>query len=653
MTRRLGVIAAGVWLLAAPAWAATFTVDSTGDDPDASPGDGTCATAGGACTLRAAIDEVNAHPDADTIAFDIAGSGVHTIVPAGGLPSITAPLTIDGFTQPGSQPNTSATGAIDAVPLIEIDGSSSIDCVVVSNASNPGTVTIRGLVINRCSSSHIDLESGSDAVIEGNFIGTDATGTMALGGGSGISMFVQSGGLTFTAGGTTPAARNVISGTENIGIDAGANLNSSILATIQGNLIGTDKTGTVALGNNVGIVANGQGSDSLVLTIGGSAAGAGNVISANTNDAVNLAAFTANSVVQGNLIGTAVDGTSALGNGASGIHAVSGPLTIGGTMPGEGNVVAHNDGAGIFVESSDSGFFISSNSIFANGGLGIDLQPPGVNANDFQDPDTGANGLQNFPVLAAGDFPGGTSVDGTLNSTPNTTFRVEVFANDACDPSGNGEGQTFVGANDSVMTDADGDASFTVSFAQPLAAGTVLTATAIAPDDSTSELSACTGPTTTTTTSTTTSTTETTTTTTAGPPTTTTTLPGNACDGVPSAPTFRSLDCRLAALGAEVTAASDLGPLQTKLRHQLEGAKEREERSEARCRAPNLRRAKSELAQAIRKLSQVKKTLRSRKAQRTIATPTRDALLAAAEGLRTDLGTLRGALRCPDDAPPP
>ena len=106
-------------------------------------------------------------------------------------------------------------------------------------------------------------------------------------------------------------------------------------------------------------------------------------------------------------------------------------------------------------------------------------------------------------------------------------------------------------------------------------------------------------------------------------------------------------------IGAEVTAASDLGPLQTKLRHQLEGAKEREERSEARCRAPNLRRAKSELAQAIRKLSQVKKTLRSRKAQRTIATPTRDALLAAAEGLRTDLGTLRGALRCPDDAPPP
>ena len=121
---------------------------------------------------------------------------------------------------------------------------------------------------------------------------------------------------------------------------------------------------------------------------------------------------------------------------------------------------------------------------------------------------------------------------------------------------------------------------------------------------------------------------------------------------MPSGPTFRSLDCRLAGLIAEVTTAPALGPLQTKLRHQLEGAKEREERSEARCRAPNLRRAKSELAKGIRKMIQVKKTLRSRKAQRTIATPTREALLAAADGLQTDLGTLRGALRCPDDAPP-
>src|SRR5262249_61594934 len=122
------------------------------------------------------------------------------------------------------------------------------------------------------------------------------------------------------------------------------------------------------------------------------------------------------------------------------------------------------------------------------------------------DPDTGANGRQNFPVLA-GIFPGGTSVGGTLNSTLNTTFRIEVFANDACDPSGNGEGQSFVGANDAVTTDGSGHADFTVQFPQSLPAGTILTATATAPDNSTSEFGPCTAaPPTTTSTTTTTST---------------------------------------------------------------------------------------------------------------------------------------------------
>ena len=121
---------------------------------------------------------------------------------------------------------------------------------------------------------------------------------------------------------------------------------------------------------------------------------------------------------------------------------------------------------------------------------------------------------------------------------------------------------------------------------------------------------------------------------------------------MPSGPTFRSLDCRFAALIAEVAGAPELGPLQTKLRHQLEKAKERKELSEVRCRATNLRRAKSQLAKAIRKMIQVKRTLNSRQAKRSIAIAVRAALLAATDGLQTDLGTLRSALRCPDDAPP-
>jgi hypothetical protein len=119
---------------------------------------------------------------------------------------------------------------------------------------------------------------------------------------------------------------------------------------------------------------------------------------------------------------------------------------------------------------------------------------------------------------------------------------------------------------------------------------------------------------------------------------------------VASGPTFPSLDCRFAALVAEVTAASDLGPLQTKLEHQFAKAKERKEGSEARCREPNLRRAKSELAKAIRKMIQIEQTLRSRQAKKSIPKAEREALLAAADGVRTDLRTLRGALRCPADA---
>ncbi len=480
MLRGFAVGLGVVTMLGGPALAATFTVDSTGDGSDTSAGDGMCIATSGGCTLRAAIEEANAHPDADTIAFDIPGSGVHTIHVVGGseggsdIPFLVAPVTIDGFTQAGSQPNTNVTGALNATPTIELDGSGSFHCFF---ALDGGTTTIRGLVINGCHSEVIGLGSGT-TLIEGNFIGTDVTGTVAktFGGAPGITMFVQSGGLTFTAGGTTPAARNLISGNGGSGIEVRANLDSSINATIQGNLIGTDKTGTAPVPNFNGITSFGAGNDHLVLTIGGSAPGAGNVVSGNTVDGIQLGHFSANSVVQGNLVGTEVDGTSALGNGQSGIVADFCPLTIGGTMPGEGNVVAHNGSAGILVSSDRPGCLISGNSIFANGGPGIDLSSTAP-----------------APVLAAGVFPGGTSVQGTLDAAPSTTFRVEVFSSDACDPSGNGVGQRFVGANDEVTSDASGHASFTVTLAPPVAFGTILTATAIGADHSTSEFGPCTG----------------------------------------------------------------------------------------------------------------------------------------------------------------
>ena len=154
------------WLLS------VFTVNSIGDEPDASPGDSIAETVAGQCTLRAAIQEANATLGADTIHFAIPGAGPHTIQPTSGLPKITDPVTIDGYTQAGASPNTNGPGlGINAVLMVELDG---------SNASGSGlrvsggSSTIRGLVINRFGSgAGIRLESNGQNVIEGNFIGKE------------------------------------------------------------------------------------------------------------------------------------------------------------------------------------------------------------------------------------------------------------------------------------------------------------------------------------------------------------------------------------------------------------------------------------------------------------------------------------------------
>src|SRR5262249_50684569 len=131
---------------------------------------------------------------------------------------------------------------------------------------------------------------------------------------------------------------------------------------------------------------------------------------------------------------------------------------------------------------------ILGNAVYSNGALGIDLGSNGVTFNDFQDPDSGANLFQNFPIVNFVTFSAGVlTVPGTLNSTPNTTFRLEFFGNSACDPSGSGEGQSYLGSLN-VTTTAAGDASFTAVF--PVSTSFV-TATATDPANNTSEFSRC------------------------------------------------------------------------------------------------------------------------------------------------------------------
>lgn len=319
--------------------------------------------------------------------------------------------------------------------------------------------------------------------IQGNLIGTDVTGTLALRAtatSAGI-YFLQTSGNTI--GGTNAAARNIISGNS----DAGIQLNSSD-NIIQGNYIGTDISGTMALANGVGISIF-PGNNNLV---GGKTPGSGNLISGNTNQGINVVNANGN-VIQGNKIGTNAAGTAALGNNGDGIMIqINGVYntTIGGPETAAQNIIAYNGHNGVTVYLS-TGNLIQGNRIYSNGALGIDLKDAGVAPNDSGDADSGGNNVQNYPVLSSTVSNGSiTAFQGVLNSTPNGIFRLDFYSNSACDPSGYGEGQTYLGST-SVLTDGSGNAAFRATLPSGLSTGTIVTLTATDTLNNTSEFSAC------------------------------------------------------------------------------------------------------------------------------------------------------------------
>jgi uncharacterized repeat protein (TIGR01451 family) len=398
-------------------------------------------------SLRQAITDANATAGANVIniTFSIPAAGVQTIAPISALPNINHAVLIDGYSQPGTSQNTIANSD-NAVLLIEISGAN------VPNGSGlivaAGGTTLKGLIVNRFTNAILAGNTG--IIISGNWIGIDATGKAAAANLVGVAV----GGSNNQIGGATPAARNVISG--NTGAGIGLNAGSNNL--VQGNFIGTDITGTVALGNKNAGISIGASNN----TVGGTMPGTGNLISGN-GDGVLIA--NAGNLIQGNLIGTKADGTSPLGNLDDGLVISGSNNTIGGTGSGAGNVIAFNSKAGAFVVSSPSvpvGDSILSNSIFSNSGIGIDLSPNGnrgVTPNDPGDADTGPNNLQNFPQLVfANKNSSGLNVVGSLNSTASTSFRIEFFVNPTCDSSGNGEGQIFIGSTN-VTTDTNGFAA--------------------------------------------------------------------------------------------------------------------------------------------------------------------------------------------------
>jgi hypothetical protein len=393
--------------------------------------------------------------------------------------------------------NTSGTGTVIQGNLIgtDVTGTSKVPNGVGVSARGTN-ILVGGLTAaarNIISGNNGDgvSVSGADTKVQGNYIGTDITGTLALGnGGSGVVA-----GDHALIGGTVPEARNIISANGGFGnVSLGSNSIGSA-AVVQGNYIGTDVTGTKALSNLTNNVFAGVSISDVNNVVGGVAPGAGNVISGNgygIQIGGSTTALLFGNVIQGNLIGLNALGTGPLPNSFYGI-VISGANnnTIGGTQTGAANKIAFSGGAGVRIFDGN-GNVIRGNSIFSNGELGIDLGSEfltGVTPNDPIDSDHGANLLQNFPVLTSVlSTSNSTNIQGSLTSTANTTFQIDFYSSAALDPSGNGEGAQFLGSI-SVNTDGTGNASINANL--PVGStGRVVTATATDPNGNTSEFSA-------------------------------------------------------------------------------------------------------------------------------------------------------------------
>jgi hypothetical protein len=368
----------------------------------------------------------------------------------------------------------------DATGTQALDNGIGVNFNRAANNTLGGTADGAGNLISGNTIGVYFVNQATGNQVQGNLIGTDASGTQALGNDTGVSFDLSTASPNNTIGGAVAGARNVISGNTGVGVDLASQNNR-----IEGNYIGADTTGTRAVPNGTGVIV--RGTDH---AIGGTAPGAGNLISGNRGSGVVINAGTANRV-QGNLIGTDATGRTALGNQQSGVEVgpAASNITIGGTEAGAGNTIAFNGGVGVLVQGAGAtGNSIRGNAIHSNGGLGIDLGGDGVTPNDPGDADTGPNQLQNLPVLSVALAGGTTRVTGTLNSSATTIFTLDFYASTVADPSGFGEGARYLGSA-VVTTDSSGNARFDVTLAAATASSEVVTATATDPDGNTSEFS--------------------------------------------------------------------------------------------------------------------------------------------------------------------
>jgi hypothetical protein len=407
-----------------------FTVTNTLDD-------------GSTGSLRWAVTQVNADTsdtgtNPDLIQFDIPpgdpgySAGIWTIAPLSPLPTISNPAIVDGYTQAGAQPNTNGPTQGDNAHLtIEVSGSKQFPYDTDGLTLEWADITLRGLIVDRFFSGRggtgISIPYRGLDVIEGCFIGTDNNSTAGIGNGSGVNV----GGSSNTIGGTTAAARNVISGNGYTGIYLDGKDN-----VVEGNLLGTDLAGAAPLANPGQGIALG-GSDN---TIGGTTANARNIIAGAGSSNGAISGGGSADVIEGNFIGTDVTGTAKIFSGTPSIPdesigiAVSGgdpqivhPTTIGGTIAGAGNLISGNGAAGVrtlgnlVIEGNLIGTDVTGRTALGNG-IGVELS-----RSEIQDGVLGGNASTVGGTTAtARNVISGNDTDGVFDSC--TIPRSEFFA---------------------------------------------------------------------------------------------------------------------------------------------------------------------------------------------------------------------------------
>jgi hypothetical protein len=358
------------------------------------------------------------------------------------------------------------------------------------------------------SSANLDIEGdgtfGGNQVL-GNLIGTDVTGTTALGS-TVFGVFINQ-SANNTVGGPQPSTGNLISGHTADGLVLYQSASTGNL--VQGNFIGTDTTGKLAVPNKgfgVGVTfAPGNTlTGNLISGNGVGGVGIGNVIKGLFGDSSTL--------LKGNFIGVDATLAAPLANNGNGVFVENDSIN----NQVVGNLIAFNQGAGIRIPDNPSDptipkdpaiqIKLSGNQVYANRDLGIDLGPPGPTPNPGNVL-TGANRLQNFPEVRTAAVSGAAgmlapaaatiTVAGTMSASANTTYGLEFFLGGSCD---SGQGHQFIGTipallgSGNVSTDGSGNASYTFTFPVP-ASSTVsngfVNATATDPVGNTSEFSLC------------------------------------------------------------------------------------------------------------------------------------------------------------------